>query len=78
MVLVVLIYVYLLKVLMAAVMHAITGGWKPSNFWLESHHELRMLLVYYGLGFGAVNGIVALLNLHAHRLAKRLRLDAFE
>lgn len=75
---VVLIYVYPLKVLMAGVMHGITGGWAPSNFRLETYHELRMLLVYYGLGFAAVNGIVVLLNLHALRLAARLRLDAFE
>ncbi len=77
-VLVVLIYVYPLKVLMASVMHGITGGWAPSNFRLESYGELRMLLVYYGVGFAAVNGIVVLLNLHALRLADRLRLDAFE
>lgn len=75
---VVLIYVYPLKVLMAAVMHGITGGWAPSNFRLESYDELRMLLLYYGLGFAAANAILVLLNLHALRLADRLGLDDFE
>lgn len=75
---VVLIYVYPLKVLMAAVMHGITGGWAPSNFRLESYGELRMLLLYYGLGFAAANAILVLLNLHALRLADRLGLDDFE
>ncbi len=75
---VVMIYVFPLRVLMAAAVSAMTGGWAPSDFRLSSVEEARLLLAFYGAGFAAANACIVALNLHALRIAAQLRLDDFE
>ena len=75
---VVLIYVFPLRVMTAAAMSSLTGGWAPSDFVLASYADGRALLVTYGTGFAAANLCLVLLNLHALRVAERLSLDRYE
>jgi uncharacterized membrane protein len=75
---VVLIYVFPLRVMTAAAMNALTGGWAPSDFVMTSFEDGRSLLVIYGSGFAAANFCLVLLHLHALRVADRLSLNAYE
>lgn len=73
-----LFYVYPLRMVMSAAMHYFTAGWAPSEFAVDSFTEFRLIFVIYGLGFAALSGLMAALNLHAARHAQALRLDAAE
>lgn len=73
-----LFYVYPLRMVMSAGMHYFTGGWAPSEFAVRNFTEFRLIFVIYGIGFAALSGIVAMLNVHALRRAGDLQLDAVE
>lgn len=75
---VMLFYVYPLRMVMSAAMHFFTGGWAPSEFAVESLGQFQGIFVIYGIGFAALAGIMAALNLHALRHADQLGLDAVE
>lgn len=75
---VVLIYVFPLRVMTAAAMSAMTGGWAPSDFVLTSVADGRALLVIYGTGFAAANFCLVALNLRALRIADSIQLDEYE
>ena len=73
-----LFYVYPLRMVMSAAMHAFTFGWAPSEFVVGSFSEFRLIIVIYGVGFAVLAGIMACLNWHALRRADALRLDDAE
>jgi len=66
-ILVVMIYVYPLKIMFGAAFSAISGGWLPSSFALESQAQFRVVLTVYGLGFFLLSGLISALYLHAWR-----------
>jgi len=78
MVLVMLIYVYPLKMMFSAFAHWASGGFFPGEFTLARGADLLGLFVIYGLGFAAQMGLLALLHARALRVADDLRLDAVE
>ena len=81
MVLAVLVYVYPLRMVIASGLHVLTGGFVPSDLRLDGDDvawDLQTCFIIYGLGFGVLAGVLALLNLHALRRADALRLDAVE
>ena len=73
-----LVYVYPLKLLFSSFFSWITGGWLPSQFAVSSGKELIGLFVVYGVGFGAMAGVMALLYRRARSAAEALNLDALE
>lgn len=75
---VVMIYVYPLKIMFGAAFHFMSGGWFPINFHLDSIHEFRGLLTIYGVGFIALNGLVAALYFLAWRQRGRLAMSEAE
>lgn len=77
-ILVVMIYVYPLKIMFGAAFHSISNGWLPSSFELESLHEFRVVLTVYGLGFFVLSGLISALYLHAWRLRSRLSMHPRE
>jgi len=80
-ILVVMIYVYPLKIMFGAAFNAISNGWLPSSFALESHDEFRVVLTIFGLGFFLLNGLISALYLHAWRLRQQLEMappEAFD
>lgn len=80
-VLVVLVYVYPLRMVIASGLWVATGGWVPSelgvlgNDWL---HDLQTLFIVYSTGFGLLSWLLWLLNAHARDRADALGLDARE
>lgn len=78
---VVMIYVYPLKIMSGATFHFATGGWLPSNFTLDHLDEFRGLLTVFGVGFIALNSLVAGLYFRAwgqrHKLEMSRR-EAFD
>lgn len=75
---VVMIYVYPLKIMSGAAFHFMSGGWLPSGFTIDSLREFRGLLTVYGIGFIALNVLVAGLYLHAWRQRDALRMSDAE
>jgi len=77
-ILTVMIYVYPLKIMFGAAFHAVSGGWLPSGFALETQYQFRVVLTIYGIGFAALSGLVATLYLYARSQRAALQLDARE
>lgn len=77
MVFVMLVYVYPLKMVFAALASWASGGALPAKFTISTASELRGLFIIYGLGFAAQAAVMALLHAHALRV-EHLRLDAGE
>lgn len=75
---VMLVYVYPLKMVFAAMFHWLSNGFFPSNFAMSRLEELLGLFVIYGLGFATLSGLLALLNARSLRMADELRLDRVE
>ena len=74
-ILVVMIYVYPLKIMFGAAFSSISNGWLPSSFALESQHQFRVVLTVYGLGFFLLGGLISALYLHAWRLRRELHME---
>lgn len=77
MVFVMLVYVYPLKMVFAALAAWASGGALPAKFTIRTLAELRGLFIIYGMGFAAQALMMALLYRHTLR-APGLRLDAVE
>jgi uncharacterized membrane protein len=75
---VVLVYIFPLRILMAAMMAFFTGGWAPTELHIDNIADLRALYLVYGGGFLAMNALLVALNHHGMRRAEALRLDALE
>ena len=50
-VLIILIYMYPLKLMMSITFYALSGGWFPSDFSISSKAEVAGLVILYGIGF---------------------------
>lgn len=77
-ILVVMIYVYPLKILFGSAFEALSGGSLQSSFQLQSQTEFRGVLTIYGLGFAAMSALIAALYMHAWRCRKALSLNGSE
>lgn len=75
---VVMVYVYPLRAMMSVAMNAITGGWAPSGFQINSLEQVRGLFTVYGIGFAASTTCIVLLYVRAWRCAAKLDLSPFE
>lgn len=64
-ILIVMIYVYPLKIMFSAAFSAFSNGWLPSSFALESHFQFRAVLTIFGIGFFMLSGLISALYLHA-------------
>ncbi len=80
-VLVVLVFVYPLRMVTSSGLHLLTQGWVPSELgglgadWLL---DLQTVFMVYAVGFGLLAWLVWRLNAHALRRAGELALDAHE
>jgi uncharacterized membrane protein len=77
-VLIVLIYLYPLKIVLSTFFTWMSGGWLPTNFTLLSVSEIIGVFIIYGLGLAALAGCLALLSLRALMLSSELLLDTRE
>ncbi len=74
----VMIYVYPLKILMASGFALLSGGWLPSEFEFETFYQFRVLVSLYGVGFIFLCLIMAGLYWHAWRLRNALSMGEEE
>lgn len=81
-VLVVLVYVYPLRMVISSFLSLLSGGWLPDELGLVPGpgllRDLQTAFIVYSAGFGLLALIVCLLNAHALRNAGLLQLDAEE
>ena len=80
-VLVVMVYVYPLRMVTSSFLSLLSGGWLPNELGFASGQVLRDLqtaFIVYSLGFGLLSWALWRLNAHALRNADALRLDANE
>jgi uncharacterized membrane protein len=80
-VLVVLVYVYPLRMVVSSFLALVSGGWLPSELGFDGPDrmaDLQVAFIVYSLGFGLLAGLLCALNLHALRRADMLGLDAAE
>ncbi len=73
----VLVIVFPLRVIFGAALHTMTGGIVPATFRIGLS-EVPTLFAVYGLAFGTLSLIIALLFAHARRRAEDLRLSPVE
>ncbi len=72
---VVMVYVYPLRVLAEGAFSWMTNGWLPSSFRLQDFDELRGMFVFLGISFAALCGVFFALYGYAGRQADNLLLD---
>ena len=72
---VVLFYVYPLKFLFTVITYGLLGF---STHFFESYRQLVELMVLYGAGFAAIQGLLALLYVNAYRQREELALTPVE
>ncbi|WP_374602938.1 TMEM175 family protein [Arenimonas sp.] len=80
-VLVMLVYVYPLRMVISSGLWLATGGFVPTELVLtgpDAVYDLQWAFIIYGMGFGGLATLVWLLNRHALRRADDLGLDALE
>lgn len=80
-VLVVLVYVYPLRMVISSFVSLLTGGWLPAELGIDPDRrvlDLQTAFAVYSIGFGLLSGIMWLLNRHALRMADALALDREE
>ncbi len=75
---VVLVYVYPLKAVYSGAIMWFSGGFFPSAFSMSAFEDLRAMFVIFGVGYAAMSALIALLDLHAFRLAEKLELSEQE
>ncbi len=77
-VIVVMVYVYPLRILAEGAFGWLTNGWLPSSFELQSFDELRFMFVFLGVGFVLLCLLFQFMNAYALRKGDQLGLDAVE
>jgi uncharacterized membrane protein len=75
---VMMVFVYPLKMVFAALFHWISNGFLPTNFVLTETNDLTGLFVIYGIGFFAMNTCMLLLFWRARSSAEELKLNTLE
>lgn len=81
MVLVMLVYVYPLRMVISSFLALLSGGWLPSELGLGTSGQLadvQAAFIIYGVGFGLLAWVIWRLNVHALRHADALGLDEDE
>lgn len=77
-VLLLLIFVYPLKMVFGTFFFAISGGWLPSPFAVQSASDVLLMFQVFTVGYGAMALVMALLYLHAAKLADRMDFNPVE
>lgn len=75
---VMLIYIYPMRLMAGAMFAWFTQGYLPQTFDLDNWYQLRGMFAFMGLCFAVLCAVFALFNLHALRLARPLGLNAHE
>ncbi|NVJ60124.1 MAG: DUF1211 domain-containing protein [Gammaproteobacteria bacterium] len=74
----VLIFIYPLKIMAMGMFGWLTNQYLPSSFDLNSWNELRFMFSYFGIGFSAFFLLFLWMNKHALKHKESLKLSLFE
>lgn len=69
---VLLIFVYPLKMVFSAFFNAISDGWLPATFAVQSKDQMLIMFQVFAAGYGTMAAIMALLFWHAEKLASKM------
>ncbi len=75
---IVLVYIYPLRVMAQGMFEWFTGGYLPSSFDMSSWEQLRFMFVFMGIGFSAVCLTFVFFYRYASRRSDQLRLSGSE
>jgi hypothetical protein len=75
---VMLIYIYPMRIMAGGMFSWFTGGYLPSNFMLASLDQLRSMFVFLGIGFVSLCLVFVLMYRYAARLSSELLLSPAE
>ncbi len=75
---VVLVYVYPLRMVFEGMFSNLTGGFLPTSYAIDSYDDLRVMFVFYSVGFFAMSLLVGQLYRLAMHSATPLGLNAME
>lgn len=75
---VVLVYVYPLRMIFEGLFANLTGNLLPTSYQIETYHQLRMIFVFYSVGFFAMSLLIALLYRTAMKNTASLALNQIE
>jgi hypothetical protein len=75
---VVLIYIYPMRVMLSGMFWWISGGYFPTEFVLQSRQELEQMFVFLGTGFIALCLVFAAMYYYAFACRRVLRLNEYE
>ena len=75
---VVLIYVYPMRIMAGGMFAWLSGDYLPSNFTSITFEELRDMFVFLGIGFIALSAVFVQMYRYAARLKEGLRLSDYE
>ncbi|MEE4216836.1 MAG: TMEM175 family protein, partial [Xanthomonadales bacterium] len=75
---VVLIYIYPLRIMAGGMFSWFTSGYLPTNFNLETMDQLRVMFVFLGIGFMALCLVFTMMYRYAERLREPLLLSERE
>lgn len=74
----VLVFVYPMKRVFGSLCASLSAGWLPANFTITNLAEIPVLFIVFGIAFGSLGAVMALLYAHAWRLRDTLGLDPSE
>ncbi len=75
---VVLVYVYPLRMIFEGMFSALSDGYLPSSFRIETHDDLRMIFAFYSVGFLAMSLLISQLYRTVMRSSTMLALNRLE
>jgi len=75
---VMLVYVYPLRMIFEGLFSNITGGFLPTSYQIETYDQLRMIFVFYSVGFLAMSLLISQLYRAAMRSSTALALNQIE
>jgi len=73
-----LVYVYPLRYLFEGMFSNLTGGFLSTSYQIETYNEVRMIFVFYSVGFFAMSLLVSQLHRTAMRSSTLLALNQIE
>jgi len=75
---VMLVYVYPLRMIFEGLFSNLTGGFLPTSYQIETYDQLRMIFVFYSVGFLAMSLLISQLYRAAMRSSTALALNQIE
>lgn len=75
---VMLVYVYPLRMIFEGMFSNLTGGLLPTSYQIETYYDLRLIFVFYSVGFLALSLLVTQLYRLVMHSAMSLRLNSIE